>query len=95
MLVGALTLGKATPYLANALGTYDWRSVLLFFSAVAVAGPAVNVAIAAADISTGRFELGSIPAPALDAELARLAAIDRVVTRGELVEESQRPAVTV
>ncbi|MFN2384966.1 MAG: MFS transporter, partial [Thermoanaerobaculia bacterium] len=38
VLVGALTLGKSTPYLANALGTYDWRRVLLFFSAVAVAG---------------------------------------------------------
>ncbi len=32
--------------------------------------------IAAADISTGRFELGSVPASALDAELARLAAAE-------------------
>ncbi|HEX8223637.1 MAG TPA: DNA mismatch repair protein MutS [Allosphingosinicella sp.] len=32
--------------------------------------------LAAADISTGRFELGSVPAHALDAELARLAAAE-------------------
>lgn len=38
VLVGALTLGKATPYLANALGAYDWRHMLLFFSGVSVAG---------------------------------------------------------
>jgi DNA mismatch repair protein MutS len=30
--------------------------------------------IAAADVSTGRFELSSVPASALDAELARLSA---------------------
>ncbi|MGZ8347604.1 MAG: DNA mismatch repair protein MutS, partial [Allosphingosinicella sp.] len=34
--------------------------------------------IAAADISTGRFELSSVPAGALDAELARLAAAEIV-----------------
>ncbi|HEX8571340.1 MAG TPA: DNA mismatch repair protein MutS [Allosphingosinicella sp.] len=34
--------------------------------------------LAAADVSTGRFELGSIPPTALDAELARLAAAEVV-----------------
>jgi DNA mismatch repair protein MutS len=32
--------------------------------------------IAAADVSTGRFELGSVPAAVIDAELARLAAAE-------------------
>ena len=39
---------------------------------VAVTRVGERYGIAAADISTGRFELGSIPAGALDAELARL-----------------------
>ncbi|TFI57273.1 DNA mismatch repair protein MutS [Sphingomonas parva] len=43
---------------------------------VAVARAGDRFGIAAADISTGRFELGSIPAAALDAELARLAAAE-------------------
>ncbi|MBD0373784.1 MAG: MFS transporter [Pyrinomonadaceae bacterium] len=38
VLVGALTLGKASPYLVNALGSQDWRRNLLFISALAVAG---------------------------------------------------------
>jgi MFS family permease len=38
ILVGALTLGKASPYLINALGSADWRRNLLFISASAVAG---------------------------------------------------------
>ncbi|PSJ42257.1 DNA mismatch repair protein MutS [Allosphingosinicella deserti] len=43
---------------------------------VAVAKAGERYGIAAADISTGRFELGSIPAASLDAELARLAAAE-------------------
>jgi DNA mismatch repair protein MutS len=39
---------------------------------VAVARVGERSGIAAADISTGRFELGSVPAAAIDAELARL-----------------------
>jgi len=31
-LVGALTTGKAMPYLANALGSANWRSNVLFIS---------------------------------------------------------------
>ena len=46
---------------------------------VAVAKVGERYGIAAADISTGRFELASVAAGALDAELARLGAaeIDR------------------
>jgi DNA mismatch repair protein MutS len=45
-----------------------------WLAAVAKAGE--RYGIAAADISTGRFELTSIPVAALDAELARLAAAE-------------------
>jgi MFS family permease len=38
VLVGALTLGKATPYLVNALGSRDWRHNVMFVSLLAVAG---------------------------------------------------------
>ncbi|HWS53322.1 MAG TPA: MFS transporter [Pyrinomonadaceae bacterium] len=38
VLVGALTLGKAAPYLFNAVGSDDWRSNVLVASAAAVAG---------------------------------------------------------
>ncbi|MFL6861838.1 MAG: DNA mismatch repair protein MutS [Allosphingosinicella sp.] len=43
---------------------------------VAVARVGERFGLAAADVSTGRFELGSIPPHALDAELARLAAAE-------------------
>lgn len=38
VMVGALTLGKATPYLVNALGSANWRSNVLFVSLLAVIG---------------------------------------------------------
>lgn len=38
VLVGALTLGKAAPYLVNAFGSDAWRANVLFASALAVAG---------------------------------------------------------
>lgn len=38
VLVGALTLGKATPYLVNALGSTNWRVNVLFSSLLAVIG---------------------------------------------------------
>ncbi|HEV3470676.1 MAG TPA: MFS transporter [Pyrinomonadaceae bacterium] len=38
VLVGALTLGKAAPYLFNAVGSADWRVNVLAASASAVAG---------------------------------------------------------
>ena len=37
-LVGALTLGKATPYLVNALGSANWRVNVLFVSMLAIVG---------------------------------------------------------
>jgi MFS family permease len=38
VLVGALTLGKATPYLVNAVGSANWRANVLFVSLLAVIG---------------------------------------------------------
>jgi MFS family permease len=38
VLVGALTLGKASPYLVNAVGSADWRVNVLFVSALAMLG---------------------------------------------------------
>ena len=38
VLVGALTLGKATPYLVNALGSNNWRANVLFVSLLAALG---------------------------------------------------------
>lgn len=37
-LVGALTLGKASPYLVNALGSTSWRVNMLFISELAAVG---------------------------------------------------------
>ncbi len=49
---------------------------------VALAEAGGQVGIAACDISTGRFELGSVAPASLDAELARLAAAEQVVAEG-------------
>jgi len=38
VLVGAVTLGKASPYLVNALGSSAWRHNVLFVSVLAAAG---------------------------------------------------------
>src|SRR5215218_7297085 len=38
VLVGALTLGKATPYLVNALGSANWRTNIVFVSMLAIVG---------------------------------------------------------
>src|ERR1044071_9070473 len=38
VLVGALTMGKATPYLVNALGSTSWRKNILFVSLLAALG---------------------------------------------------------
>ncbi|MDT7540837.1 MAG: hypothetical protein QOE33_741 [Acidobacteriota bacterium] len=38
VLVGALTLGKASPYLVNAIGSESWRANVLFVSVLAVVG---------------------------------------------------------
>jgi hypothetical protein len=41
VLVGALTLGKASPYLVNALGSSNWRQNIFFISLFAIAGALV------------------------------------------------------
>ena len=38
VLVGALTLGKASPYLVNGLGSADWRVNVFFISLLAIVG---------------------------------------------------------
>ncbi len=38
ILVGALTLGKATPYLVNGLGSHNWRHNVVFVSLLAIVG---------------------------------------------------------
>ncbi len=38
VLIGALTLGKASPYLVNAIGSSNWRTNVAFASLLAVAG---------------------------------------------------------
>lgn len=38
VLVGALTMGKAAPYLVNALGSANWRMNVLFVSLLAIIG---------------------------------------------------------
>lgn len=38
VLVGALTLGKASPYLVNGLGSADWRINVFFISLLAIVG---------------------------------------------------------
>jgi DNA mismatch repair protein MutS len=49
---------------------------------VALAETGGRIGLAAADISTGRFELASVPAASLDAELARLGASEVIVAEG-------------
>jgi MFS family permease len=41
VLVGALTLGKASPYLVNSIGSSNWRMNVLFVSLFAVLGGAI------------------------------------------------------
>src|SRR3712207_3073982 len=55
---------------------------------VAVAKVGDRHGLAAADVSTGRFELGSVPPHALDAELARLAA-------AEVIDQDRRDRKSV
>ena len=49
---------------------------------VAIAERGARIGLAAADISTGRFELASVPAASLDAELARLGPSEVVIAEG-------------
>src|SRR4029078_5179450 len=41
VLVGALTMGKATPYLVNAVGSVNWRTNVLFVSILSVLGSVI------------------------------------------------------
>ena len=52
-LVGALTMGKATPYLVNAIGSTNWRANVLFVSLLAVIGGLVVLLF----VSDGPFAL--------------------------------------
>jgi len=53
VLVGALTLGKATPYLINGIGSYNWRTNVTFVSLLAVMGGVVVLLF----VSDGPFAL--------------------------------------
>jgi MFS family permease len=59
VLVGALTLGKASPYLINGLGSQNWRYNILFSSLLAVVG-ALIVLLFVGDgpfmLPSGRFD---------------------------------------
>jgi MFS family permease len=55
VLVGALTLGKASPYLVNAVGSANWRLNLLFISTLAIAGGVIVLFF----VSDGPYALGS------------------------------------
>jgi DNA mismatch repair protein MutS len=61
---------------------------------VAVAHVGGSYAVAAADISTGRMEMGEVSDGALDTELARLGAVEIVVPEGAGVSGITRPRAT-
>ena len=63
VLVGALTLGKASPYLVNAVGSANWRANVLFVSALAIVGGIIVLLfVGDGPHATGaaRFDLGQI-----------------------------------
>ena len=53
-LVGALTLGKAAPYLINALGSSQWRNNVLFASVLAAVAALLMLMVREGPFSTGR-----------------------------------------
>jgi MFS family permease len=57
VLVGAVTLGKASPYLVNALGTGGWRGHVLFVSLLAVFGGTLVLFFG----SDGPYSTGNAP----------------------------------
>jgi MFS family permease len=65
-LIGALTLGKATPYLVNAMGSGRWRSNVLAVSALAAIGGLI-VLIFVTD--------GPFAAPSARLDLAQIARV--------------------
>lgn len=62
-LVGALTLGKATPYLINGVGSANWRINILFVSGLAIVGGLI-VLVFVGDgpfaLPAARFDLSQI-----------------------------------
>jgi len=59
VLVGALTLGKASPYLVNALGSANWRHNVLFVSLLALVGGLIVILFVADGpyaLSAARFD---------------------------------------
>jgi len=62
-LVGALTLGKATPHLVTALFGGDWRASMAFTSALAMGGAVVAFGVlrdGPLAVTAARFDLGAI-----------------------------------
>ena len=57
ILVGALTLGKASPYLVNAIGGSGWRSHVLFVSLLAAAGGLIVLLF----VGDGPYSTGTAP----------------------------------
>ena len=57
VLIGALTLGKASPYLVNAVGSSSWRVNVLFISLLAAAGGLIVLFF----VEDGPFELARAP----------------------------------
>src|SRR5438445_9224453 len=68
VLVGALTLGKATPYLINGIGSQSWRYNVIFVSLLAVVGGLVVLV----SISDGPYAL-----PAARFDCMRVARLFR------------------
>src|SRR4030095_12313229 len=57
VLVGALTLGKASSYLINGIGSANWRTNMLFISLLAVGGGVVTLLF----VENGPFALAIAP----------------------------------
>ena len=68
VLVGALTLGKATPYLINGVGSANWRTNILAVSLLAIAGGLIVLFF----VSDGPYAL-----PAARFDLAQVGKIFR------------------
>ena len=68
VLVGALTLGKASPYLINGVGSANWRNNILFVSVLAILGGLIVLLF----VSDGPFAL-----PAARFDLAQVGRVFR------------------
>jgi MFS family permease len=63
VLVGALTLGKATPYLINGIGSANWRNNILFVSLLAIIGGLIVLFFVSDGpfaLPAGRFDLAQV-----------------------------------